>query len=59
MKMTEIKDKARALGVKIRGLRKADLIRQILIAEGNQPCFLAKAEPCMETDCCWRKDCFS
>ena len=39
MKMDEIRLKAKALGIRIKGAKKADLIRQIQKAEGNFDCF--------------------
>ena len=55
MKMAEIRDRARAMGVRTGGL-KQDLIRRIQSAEGNQPCFGTRTE-CDQTGCCWREDC--
>ncbi len=57
MNMTEIKGKAKGLGVKIGNLRKTDLIRAIQTKEGNFPCFESAKEYCAEKACCWRDAC--
>jgi hypothetical protein len=46
MKMGEIKEKAKTLGIKIRAIKKADLIRQIQRAEGNFDCFGTSKDYC-------------
>ncbi|HSH68599.1 MAG TPA: hypothetical protein VK997_01685 [Deferrisomatales bacterium] len=57
MKMTEIRSRARHLGIKnYSRLTKPKLIRSIQMAEGNQPCFTGIAD-CGQTDCCWFDDC--
>ena len=55
MKMPEIKEKAKQAGVKANG-KKADVIRRIQEAEGNDPCFGTR-EQCGQMDCCWLEDC--
>jgi hypothetical protein len=57
MKMSEIQEKARQLGIKKKKMRKADLIREIQKEEGNQQCFQMNGYDCEMDDCCWRKDC--
>jgi hypothetical protein len=57
MKMEEIRMKARALGIKTRGVKKADLVRQIQKAEGNFDCFGTAVGSCDQWDCCFREDC--
>jgi hypothetical protein len=53
----EIRDKARALGVKnYSKLRKADLIKSIQVQEGNAPCY-QEITGCQQHDCCWMGDC--
>jgi len=59
MKMEEIRMKARVYGVKTRGVKKADLIREIQRAEGNFDCFDTATEYCDQWDCCFREDCLS
>ena len=57
MKMTEVREHAKRLGVKFLP-KKADLIRRIQEAESNEPCFGSK-QKCSEADCCWRDDCLT
>ena len=59
MNMTEIRERAVAVGLAGAGkLRKAELIRKIQLAEGNNPCFGAPWRgSCAEMFCCWRSDC--
>ncbi len=58
MKLDDIKKIAAGVGVKAGKLRKADLIRQIQLAELNEPCFsTGKAESCGQENCLWREDC--
>ena len=58
MTLVEIKAIAKEKKVKIGKLKKAELIKAIQIAEGNDPCFQASfAAECTVEDCLWRKDC--
>lgn len=59
MNLQEIRDRASSLGLTgIGKLRKAELIRKIQEAEGNNPCYGAEwRQSCGETACCWRGDC--
>jgi hypothetical protein len=58
MKMQEVKEKAKALGLKKTfGLSKAELIRQIQRAEGNFDCFGTAKDHCDQFQCCFREDC--
>jgi hypothetical protein len=57
MKMDEVMAKAKALGIRIRGVKKADLIRQIQKAEGNFDCFGSAHDYCDQWNCCFREDC--
>lgn len=59
MKMTDVQNKAKQLGIKIKKVKKADLIRRIQIEEGNMPCFQTENSSCGQEDCCWRKDCLN
>ena len=59
MKMIEIQTKAKKMGIKPKGLKKADLIRKIQTEEGNQPCFQMNGGSCDQMNCCWRDDCFA
>jgi len=57
MKMGEMKEKAKALGIKTRAIKKADLIRQIQKAEGNFDCFGTGKDYCDQWNCSFREDC--
>lgn len=60
MNVTEIREIAKQHGVKPGKLNKATLIRKIQSAEGNFDCFgTAVNGNCDQSDCLWRKDCFS
>lgn len=59
MNMAEVKNMAKELGIKIKNLKKGDLIRKIQTEEGNKPCFQMNGYFCEEAECCWRKDCLS
>jgi len=57
MKMTDIKAKAKELGIRPGKMKKEDLIRAIQEKEGNFPCFGSALEHCSQEDCSWREDC--
>ena len=57
MKMSDVRTKAKDLGLKGQGLKKPDLIRAIQAAEGNTACFATGRETCEQLACCWREDC--
>jgi hypothetical protein len=57
MKMTEVKEKAKALGITAGKIKKVELIHAIQIAEGNTPCFGTSNGQCVHTDCCFMDDC--
>jgi len=57
--MTELREIAKALGIKAGNLPKAELIKTIQKTEGNFDCFAtAEAGECDQAGCCWRDDCF-
>ena len=57
MKVTEIRTKARDLGVKNSArMNKSDLIKAIQTAEGNSPCYQEIVD-CRINDCLWRPEC--
>lgn len=57
MKMQEVRNIAKQWGVNIRpGRTKRDIIRDIQIKEGYEPCFATKSG-CYEYGCLWREDC--
>lgn len=56
MKLQEIRQIAKIWGVDAGGGRtKQDIIRDIQVREGYEPCFRTK-DTC-ENDCLWKKDC--
>jgi len=58
MNMMEIKIIAKNCGVKSGSLKKAELIRAIQAAEGNEQCFeMGKAAECGQATCLWKADC--
>ncbi|NWG04220.1 MAG: hypothetical protein HXY44_15310 [Syntrophaceae bacterium] len=58
MKLNEIKEKAKALRIKVMATaKKSDLIRQIQKAEGNFDCFGKAIDYCDQWSCCFREDC--
>lgn len=58
MKMLEVKEIAKKLGVTTVKLDKGELIRAIQSEEGNIPCFgIGKATECGQSGCLWREDC--
>lgn len=58
LKMSEIKQKANAIGITPGNMNKIELIRAIQTAEGNRPCFGTSNGQCIYTDCCFLEDCF-
>lgn len=58
MKMQEVREKAKMLGIKSFGIKKVDLIHAIQSREGNVPCFQTGLESCDQFSCCWRSECF-
>ena len=57
MNMTEVRKKAKALGIIPGKMKKAELIHSIQTAEGCTPCFGKSDEQCEYTDCCFMQDC--
>lgn len=57
MNMTELKEKAKQLGVQAGKMTKGDLIRAIQKKEGNFPCFETAKDYCDQLQCLWRKAC--
>jgi hypothetical protein len=57
MKMKEVRAKAKALRIKIRGVKKSDLVKQIQKQEGNFDCFGTAKDYCNQWNCCFREDC--
>jgi len=60
MKMQQIREIAKPLGIKTARMSKINLVRAIQQAEGNFPCFAtAVAGECDQTECVWREDCLA
>ncbi len=58
MKLDDVKKIATDKGIKTGKLRKAELIQQIQLAEGNDPCYgTGKVDLCGQEECLWREDC--
>jgi len=58
MKLDEIKELAKQHNIKAGKMKKADLVRAIQQAEGNDVCFeTAQADSCGQNACLWREDC--
>jgi len=57
MNMTEIRDKARDLGITPGKMKKVELIHSIQTAEGFTPCFGWSNGQCGNLDCCFMQDC--
>ncbi|MDT8389368.1 MAG: SAP domain-containing protein [Lentisphaeria bacterium] len=55
MKMIDVREKAKKMGLKANG-GKAAVITRIQEAEGNEPCFGTRTT-CPQMNCCWREDC--
>ncbi|MBN1599951.1 MAG: Rho termination factor N-terminal domain-containing protein [Chitinispirillaceae bacterium] len=59
VEMTEIKKKAREMGISGSKMKKNELILAIQKAEGNYPCFKTASRTCDQSNCLWRDDCLS
>ncbi len=58
MKIDEIKEIAKRLGIKPGKMKKADLVREIQKVEGNEDCYNSgQAAVCGQNGCSWREDC--
>lgn len=57
MKMTEVRDKAKSVGIDPGKMKKTELIRAIQTAEGFNACFGTGTGDCPYVDCCFRFDC--
>jgi len=55
--MSQIKVKARGLGINPGKMKKDELIHSIQLAEGCTPCYDTGVQNCPYTDCCFRTDC--
>lgn len=57
MRMSEVRAKAKALGIEPGRMRKTELVWAIQKAEGFPACFAPGKTDCPYTDCCFRSDC--
>jgi hypothetical protein len=57
MKLTEVKKKAKGLGIQPGKMKKIDLIHSIQTAENNTPCYGTSNGECSQTGCCFMQDC--
>lgn len=57
MRMDEVREKAKKIGLKTSRMKKDDLIRAIQMAEGNFPCFGSAENYCDQAGCCWQDEC--
>jgi len=57
--LTEIKKKAKAVGISNSKLEKEELVHAIQTSEGNFPCFKTAEEYCDQEGCIWRDDCLA
>jgi hypothetical protein len=57
MKISEIRAKAKALGIIPNNMNKVDLIHSIQRTEGYRPCYGTSNGQCPYTDCCFMDDC--
>jgi hypothetical protein len=56
---TELKKKAKTMGIADSKLNKDELVRAIQATEGNFPCFKTAKNYCDQTVCLWRDDCIT
>jgi hypothetical protein len=58
MKMNDIKEVARKMGIRPGKMTKGELIHTIQTTEGNPACYnTGQAVTCGQSDCAWRDDC--
>jgi len=55
--MTEIRKKAKTLGIIPGKMKKAELVHSIQVAEGCSPCFGRSNGQCEHSNCCFMQDC--
>ena len=59
MKMNELKEMAKGLGIKSSNKKKTELTHAIQIAEGHFDCFGKAEDYCDQENCRFRDDCLS
>lgn len=57
LSISDIRKKAKSLGITGTKLRKDELIRSIQQSEGNFPCYKTAVKSCDQETCLWREDC--
>lgn len=57
MQLSEVRKKAKALGLNPGNMQKIELIRAIQTKEGNFPCFATATDYCDQSGCCFKEDC--
>lgn len=57
MKMSDIRDKARGLGITPGKAKKVDLVHWIQSSEGNPQCYGCSSGYCDQSACCFMGDC--
>ena len=57
MNMTEVRKRAKALGLNLKTDDKKQMIRAIQAAEKNPQCYDTSRTSCPESNCCWMSDC--
>lgn len=57
LSMSQIRNKAKNLGIDPGKMKKAELIHAIQQAEGYTACFGGSNGQCMQTSCCFIRDC--
>jgi len=60
MNLQNVREKAKAIGIKTSKMSKMNLIRSIQLSEGNFSCFATASNgECDQMECIWREDCFA
>lgn len=57
MNLTEVKERAKKMGINPKKMKKGQIIQAIQIRENNIPCFGTATDYCDQAECLWRKDC--
>jgi len=57
MKMAQLRQKAKPLGINPGKMKKTALIHAVQKAEGNNPCYDKSNGQCDQLGCCFRSDC--
>ena len=60
MKMQEIRDLAKGLGIKTSRMSMLQMVQSIQLSEGNFNCFASAIDGvCDQAGCMWRENCFA